>query len=118
MSDFKSGEVVDITIKGARVQSVSNDHWLAFWITDRGTMHSLDISAPGVTVERVAPAEWPPQAGDVWLDRAGEPWFAFSDHDVLLLPAFPVSTSRAGLLPRVVMEKVGPLTLVRREDRS
>lgn len=32
-----------------------------------------------VTVERLAPAEWPPRPGDLWRDKHGDLWFFYSD---------------------------------------
>lgn len=34
-----------------------------------------------VTVERVAPPEWPPRPGELWEDAAGRLWFAFDGAD-------------------------------------
>ena len=67
MSEFKPGEIVDITIKGARVVN-----WSPF-IYELTVEHgadansdrtAFDLTRDQVTVERVAPAEWPPRPGD------------------------------------------------------
>lgn len=33
------------------------------------------LGASAVTVEHIAPTEWPPQAGDLWRDKSGDLWF-------------------------------------------
>lgn len=79
---FTAGEVVDVTIKGARVAVPDADDYADALQLTYATPNTPDCplrirtSAPGVTVTRVAPAEWPPTAGDVWADRDGEEWAA------------------------------------------
>ncbi|GGS88298.1 hypothetical protein ACFFV7_51090 [Nonomuraea spiralis] len=70
------GDIVDITLKGARVGHRSDPGWLNFFLG--GTPHRLLTACPGITIRPATPADevWPPQAGDVWQDRDGDLWFA------------------------------------------
>jgi hypothetical protein len=123
MSDFKPGDRVDITIKGARVRLV-REHLSMLgenvadqlsYETDGGFVASV-VLTEDVTVERVAPAEWPPRPGDLWRDKDGAIWFAVAHphhsgphlrgHDDGIAPA------------DFIAENYGPLTLVRREDEQ
>lgn len=117
---FKPGDLIDVTIKGAHVQSAGS-YWVTFWVDESSNLHSVHTDAPGVTVEHVAPAEWPPQPGDLWRDNGDELWFVvqLAPDDIAMLPSYPVSSSKRGVKPDRVRSTVGPLTLVHREgDRS
>ena len=110
--ELKPGELINVAIKGARVDDVLAEDVSLFAGTYR---FDLVLNAPGVTVERVASAEWPPQAGDVWEDRLGSKWFAFRDSHgcVLMQPSDP--TVSLSLSPEEVLDNVGPLTLAYRD---
>lgn len=132
MSDFQPGEVVDITIKGARVLNHDTHGVLVFRYASDGEQSSARLIYPdaeGVTVERVAPAEWPPQPGDLWrgpkLDDPYGPdpiiWFARRDRNIdggddklELVPA-DGDLSYVSTDPESVRRDFGPLALVRRE---
>jgi hypothetical protein len=113
-AEYRPGEVVDITIKGARVDRVDG-RWLGCLLGAYRVTVPLD--GPRVTVERVAPAEWPPQPGDLWKDRNESVWFALRQRNrgVRLVPGDPVGPL-VGYDSDDVMAKVGPLILVRREE--
>lgn len=78
---FEVGELVDITIKGARVEAVEafTNSLTVFYrpgLSDT-TFDSATLMLGGaVDVTRVAPREWPPQPGDVWESADGRQWFA------------------------------------------
>lgn len=123
MSVFKPGEVVDITIKGARVQRSGPDdiggRFLSVIYGDHNHHVTLDMK-PEVTVERVSPPEWPPRPGDLWRDMAGIVWFATDVHDVDRTDVPEVRLVRAyeGAASDPVdkvLKLYGPLTLVHRE---
>lgn len=117
MSDYKVGEVVDITIKGARIIEVSGQ---SIVYTYPG-LHTLARSAvapdaEAVTVERVAPAEWPPRKGDLWRDRQGDLWFArIADGDDWSTLVLTCDVPYAFSDPDKVLATYAPLTLVHRE---
>lgn len=79
---FHPGELVDITIRRARVVRVSGSLLTAAYETpvDQAELPltvqvGVSMDADAVTVERVAPAEWPPRPGDLWRDSGGRRWF-------------------------------------------
>jgi hypothetical protein len=84
VTDFRVGELVDITIRGARVANAFTrtgpdqvqTEVLVFHTCEHMGCNSstVNMTDPGVTVEQVTPAEWPPRFGDVWRDGSGELW--------------------------------------------
>lgn len=75
---------------------------------------TLVVNTAGVEIERVAPANWPPQPGDVWRDRGGSPWFALVSRDGAPILTDPRST---GPFPAdEVAREEGPLTLAYRPE--
>lgn len=122
MSEFKSGDVVDITIKGVRINEVDQHGCISIIAKDcfDGQPASWRLP-PQAAVVRVAPAEWPPKPGDKWRDRHGSAWFAFyglEAREVFMIPADPVRGPLSTPTPDEVMHKVGPLTLVHREEEQ
>lgn len=127
MSDYQPGDIVRIVIENARVTEIcrhgdgnGDDLRFTYEAKDGDQWPSaVWAQAPGVFVERVAPAEWPPKPGDLWRDRLGSVWFAFFGLDareVFFIPADPVSGPLTTPSPSLVLEKSGPLTLVHREE--
>lgn len=113
---FTPGDVVDITIKSAII-SDRHDVTERVWFEVDEKPYYLPANSEFVAVVRIAPAEWPPQPGDLWRDNGDEVWFAvqLAPGDVAMLPSYPVSSSKRGVTPDRVMRTVGPLTLVHRE---
>jgi hypothetical protein len=113
VTDFQAGEIVNVTIKGVRY--VGADEGIGYGIeTPDGSGYSMPWSA---ILERAAPAEWPPQPGDVWADRNDGEWFArqySSGTGILLIGA------EGGLADDAdkVRTEFGPLALVRRRGRT
>jgi hypothetical protein len=69
-SPIPVGETVTVTMEGAAV--IGNTPLTV-------DMNGEQVVVPAgdhVTVTVSNPASWPPQAGDVWNDKEGEPWFA------------------------------------------
>jgi hypothetical protein len=92
MSDFQPGEIVDITIKGVRpvrIRTEGHDNdvirtaQVAIYDSSGKAYHTvLPLEWDTVTVERRAPAEWPPQPGDLWRrDDTDDLYFAADVHD-------------------------------------
>ena len=118
------GELVNISIRAVKVDRVAGSE--VFYHTEAGgrpILHSIHHGPgwPNVTVERVAPAEWPPARGDVWRDSNGSLWFAVW----LQLPVGRLEMFSAdpighpvGRKPAELLERVGPLSLVHREARD
>jgi hypothetical protein len=105
--EYRPGELVDITIRGARVRELDSLNYLSATY-DQGTL-SIRPGANDVTVTRVAPPEWPPRPGDVWVDRDDDVWIG-------------VDAERLGYLGTAIPEDAdlvlrnnGPLRLVHRK---
>jgi hypothetical protein len=130
MNRFQPGEVVDITITGARVVSHDqpDDDPPTITFTVQNSTTPVTIPAPswnGIEVVPKAPAEWPPQPGDLWHDGADRLWFAFdaTDYDAdekpkgVRLCGTSAYGDGAEQVPDNVNKLYGPMTLVRRDDR-
>lgn len=121
---FAHGDIVNVTISGARVVGFPSDvlcteYDLASpWMDDAKTFkNNLVLNAPGLTVERVAPAEWPPRPGDLWRDNHGALWFASeSQPDAGDLRMHTATGTRWSVGHDGQLEDNGPWTLVYRED--
>jgi hypothetical protein len=116
VSDFKPGEIVDIEIKGARVQGDDGpDSPQSLYVSvGAGVEIPIPLGEEGVTFTRVAPAEWPPQVDDLWRDTRGIVWFGRAPEYVKGPARLCMSD---GSLWEVVAvnQEYGPLTLVHRE---
>lgn len=133
MNEYISGEVVEITIKDARVIRKAGPGYTAFDID--GHKVTLMTDLPSISVKRTAPADFPPLPGDVWRDGDGLLCLAavytpdYDDREdsrginddgwrVVLIPASLDESCKPGIAlhrPEVVARKRGPLTLVHRE---
>jgi hypothetical protein len=82
-----------------------------------GEVVSFATESAAVTIERVAPAEWPPEPGDLWRDRLGTLWFArhMGGSQVSFVPTDGGFDERT---PALVLETIGPLTFVHREPKD
>jgi hypothetical protein len=91
MDSFQYGDIVDITIRGVRLveRPVITNAPVGYTILDQ---HGCRYTVPlGAEITRTAPAEWPPQRGDLWRDEKHHGlWYACSegddDHVTLLGP--------------------------------
>lgn len=120
--EVQVGEVVDITIKGARVApagGMPNTLFVRF-VDDAGTLREVGLpDSSHVTVERVGPPEWPPQVGDLWRGRDGL-YFAADIHEIdetdqpKIVMVWTYEDYRT--TPDKLLQHEGPLTLVHRED--
>lgn len=134
MTEFIEGEYVDIVIPQARIEQVDERDDERFLTVAYGTHMTVIRVEDAATITRVAPAEWPPQSGDLWRDRNGDLWFCarhWPDYDdpkdsrgvndegwrpVLV----PIALGDAGSpeRPDDVVQPYGPFTLVRRESQD
>jgi len=115
VSDFQPGEIVDLTIKGvciARPRSATS----VTIVDEHGITYQMP---PQASVERIAPAEWPPQPGDLWRDRDGSVWLAcrVGNGDVSIITMI-CADGVADRAHEQVLARLGPLTLVYREERA
>lgn len=120
MSGFKVGEHVTVTIKG-RVTEAADDLLLIEYATEGDIIGEAPIvpNAEAVAIERTAPAEWPPQPGDLWRDKNNDIWFAADVHDGAETdqPQIVMVFSREDyrLTPDEMNQRHGQLTLVHRD---
>lgn len=112
MAVFQVGEMVRAVIEAGRVDSVEGDA-LVVAVGAAQIMLPLD-ERELVRVERMAPAEWPPQGGDVWRAASGVKWFASASAagDVMMVSSPSGTQARP---EKVLGFSDGPLTLVYRE---
>ncbi len=74
---FQFGEIVDVAIKGARVLAIGSAT-----ITVGIAEHKAHLPLLCTEITRAAPAEWPPQPGDLWRDEKHKGlWYACSEGD-------------------------------------
>lgn len=112
MTEFRAGDWVKVTLDRAMVQADATDGYL--FVNVGCDEIRLGLNEEGVTVEHVAPANWPPQSGDRWRDVEKDAWVAVYDCDkdrVVLI----VTRTGAVLEPDEVVAKYSPLTLEHRE---
>ena len=119
MSDYAPGDIVDITIKGARVIEVcrhgdgnGDDLRFTYEAKDGDQWpNSVWAQAPGVTVERGDPEWWPLRPGDL-LRYEGKRWFAISYGSNVVLKSGHAEHMDA----EEAWQRRHELTLVHRED--
>ncbi|MFC0504270.1 hypothetical protein [Micromonospora costi] len=128
MTDFKPGELVDITIEHAIVAEAKPD---VLAVNLPGTKPgeitgfiTINPTRAGVTVARVAPADWPPRHGDMWRDNDNLLWFVslresgheFPRLETVFTPADARQVDRfASYEAGRLLAQRGPMTLVHRE---
>jgi hypothetical protein len=111
VTDFQVGEIADITIKGVRIAAVpiagQNDTFAI--IDEHGNRYRMP---PQAAVERVAPADWPPQPGDLWRDQGGTLWFAVESETRAVVLTCNGKNRRPAV---AISDLYSPLTLVHRD---
>ncbi|WFF07221.1 hypothetical protein O7622_01070 [Micromonospora sp. WMMD1076] len=129
---FRVGDVVEVTIRRAVVTAAPAAGWMQVRVGD--IVHALPYPAGDqpVAVNRLAPAEWPPEAGDLWRDRDGGLWFGvvkaarYGDNGGIVQSArlvmSPARETRQiyreqSSSPEDLLAFYGPLGLVHREPR-
>ncbi len=65
MSTYQPGEIVNVHVTNGRVTRVHDDAIIVAYQSG-GFQLVIRHDATEVTIERVTPAEWPPQPGDLW----------------------------------------------------
>lgn len=78
MSEFRVGQRVDIEIRGVHLKEVPGrgGNRDGYYQADDGSTYRIP---PQAKVTSAEPEHWPPRPGDVWADRYGELWFAYTD---------------------------------------
>ncbi|MFF4779436.1 hypothetical protein ACFY05_42135 [Microtetraspora fusca] len=117
-AEFQVDEIVDITIKGARVTAVLSTG-VVHATTDGGVFLAYVPRDKQVTTEHVAPAEWPPQPGDLWRDKNDELWFASdvtTPDDDPIVRLIPTYQGHEQYSPKEAWRHWGPMVLVHRDQ--
>lgn len=124
MNEFKPGELVDITMRMVRIESINDVGIAQCSLYESNWRPTINLRAAGVEVERVAPEEWPPCHGDLWQDASGRLWAGMqisTEEDdtadapyVVLVPL--VASMRSGGRPcESVLQDYGPMAIAHRE---
>lgn len=130
--NYAPGEIVDITIKSARVTNsypVRRDGkpegrvLVADYTTGEHRGVAVNLAASNVAVERVAPADWPPRPGDVWRSSRtdwapkGRLWLAGeeTDDDGASDAYVPMYGDNGHRTAADELLRIGPMVLVHRE---
>lgn len=73
MPNYHPGDIVDVTIRSARVISDDGFNLVVTYQTTGGDTREVKVPSDGVgvSVEEVGRGDWPPQPGDRWV--SGEP---------------------------------------------
>jgi hypothetical protein len=121
---FRKGDLVDFTVRGARIDGVADDlNLLVMNLTPddpQGSVQALDLPlAKNIEVAHSARAEWPPLPGDLWRDSDGDVWLAcmVGDGEVFALTMI-CAAGAADRSPEQLSARFGPLALVHREDEQ
>lgn len=133
MTVYQVGEVVDITIRSAKVvnsypqrkrnidgQVLVERRVLVVAVSGTESSVALNLNSTTVSVERVGPVDWPPQEGDLWTDGRNCAWFAYTQYDddappKLLMHSDDPYGFGSDVRPDDVARRHGPMTLAYRK---
>lgn len=105
--EYQPGEILNVELRGVRVNHMTSQDRVVIRLGD--DLILIDPALPETTITRVAPPEWPPRQGDVWVDRDGLACLALdADRLQYVNREHPFSAG-------YVLETFSPLTLVHRE---
>lgn len=111
---FTNGEIVRYVVEGPIVGQQPGVVVIGLGQGEAIAVSRLDL------VQRVAPANWPPQLSDVWGNSSGARWWAIEAHR-----SHPTRTEIALMDnvgndhdPADALKDYGPLTLVWREQQD
>lgn len=124
-TEFTVGELVDITVKGARVTNtypvsrLNNDRYqmlVADYSEGEARSIAVNLNASAVSVTRAAPPNWPPLVGDIWADQDDDEWIVTAPHDDGPVRLSLIDADRSSFRTPDEMDDLWPLRLVRRRE--
>lgn len=119
-TSYQPGDRVRVTVEGVVDEIYGDRKQLTTIVYASSETEATGVTfvntGPGVAFERLAPAEWPPQAGDVWRDRDGDRWLAVPDENGS--GKIMLADDHGAEPPRFVYKRYAPLTLVHREQQA
>jgi len=120
MSEFKPGELIDVTMRSLRIESINDVGVAQCSLPGHAWRPTINLRAEGVEIERVAPEEWPPCHGDLWRDAKGELWAGMlvpleDDGPYVFLVPLIASMNRSTHDPGDVLQGYGPVALLHRQ---
>lgn len=76
MPEYQPGDIVDVTIRTARVISDDGFKLVVAYQTTGGDTRRVKLPSDGigVNVEEVGRGDWPPQPGDRWVSGESDAW--------------------------------------------
>ena len=115
---LQHGDVVDIVVKGVRIDCPGGNGALPSYTDEHGRSYPVPGQA---AITRVAPADWPPQAGDLWRDGERMLWLAIDVtnphfHEDQRLALINTFGARRTNLDYALAD--GPYTLVHRDEQD
>lgn len=115
MARLRKRDIVDITVKGVRVDAEHADGTVSITAEHPDGGPATWHMPPQAKIERVMPAEWPPHPGDLWRDRSGLYWLALNNRDDQTDDRILRSITDERCLERELLKEYGPPTLVHRD---
>lgn len=110
--EFGVGERIRVVYDSARVEAVAD---VGLMHVSIGNWHTVvNLRNSGVTIERIGPAGWPPQAGDIWADKDGDEWVTLEDSGVVSIVLVDGPTWNRE--PDEFHKDYAPVRLIRRRD--
>jgi hypothetical protein len=119
MADFKIGELINVTMRGLRIESIDDVGIAQCSLPGEAWRPTVNLRAE-VDIERVAPEQWPPRHGDLWCDASGRLWAGMQvttedddtvDEPYVVLIAVDAAKRSRSFDQREVLENYGPVSL-------
>lgn len=126
VKNLRPGDLVEITIRRGVVAAVgvgANGGAEEVSVSHGKGQVLVPVGDPSIVIERLAPADWPPRAGDLWRDCDGALWFAILHHATyahhgtssLQLHRSVDRANDSARTPDQLLQHSGPVELLHRE---
>ena len=127
MSEFKTGELIDVTMRSLRIDSIDDVGIAQCSLPGHNWRTTINLRVADIEIERVAPEEWPPRHGDLWRDTNGALWAGMqittadddiADESYVVLVPLVASMRARGTHPESVLQGYGPVALIHRQPST